>query len=73
MSETFVDQPTNPIPPPDTWHELSYNQLLDAKTQLMNKLYLARGKPLYLKPLNTALERIEAFIAAKLQDPRGLG
>ena len=73
MSETFVDQPTNPIAPPETWHELSYNQLLDTKTQLLNKVYLARGNPMYLKPLNTALARLEELIAAKLQDPRGLG
>lgn len=72
MSETFVDVPKNPMPTPDTWHTLSYNHLLETKTQLMEKIYLARGKPLYLRPLNSALERLDALISAKLNDPRGL-
>jgi hypothetical protein len=72
MSETFVDVPQNPMPEPSTWHTLSYNHLLETKTQLMEKIYLARGKPMYLKPLNASLARLDALISAKLNDPRGL-
>lgn len=72
MSETFVDQPTVQIAPADTWHTLTYNQLLETKSQLMNKIYLARGKPMFLKPLNAALERLDALLTEKLNDPRGL-
>lgn len=72
MSETFVDVPKNAMALPAVWPSLSYNQLLETKTQLMEKIYLARGKPLYLKPLNEALARLDALIDAKLNDPRGL-
>ena len=72
MSETFVDQQQTPMALPDTWHTLSYNHLLETKTLLMNKIWLARGKPAYLKPLNAALERLDALIVQKLHDPRGL-
>jgi hypothetical protein len=72
MSETFVDVPQTPMASPDTWHTLSYNHLLETKTQLMSKIWLARGKPMYLKPLNVALERLDALIVQKLNDPRGL-
>lgn len=72
MSETFVDVQQDPMAPPDTWPTLSYNRLLETKTQLMNKIYLARGKPMYLRPLNAALERLDALIVQKLNDPRGL-
>jgi hypothetical protein len=72
MSETFVDQYQNQMAAPDTWHTLSYNNMLETKTQLMQKIWLARGKPMYLKPLNEALLRLDALIAQKLNDPRGL-
>lgn len=72
MLETFVDVPKNPMALPETWGSLSYNQLLETKTQMMEKIYLARGKPMYLKPLNEALARLDALIEARLNDPRGL-
>jgi hypothetical protein len=72
MSETFVDQPSAQLAQADTWHKLSYNQMLDVKNQLLSKVFMARGNQAYLKPLNTALQRIEVMLAAKLNDPRGL-
>jgi hypothetical protein len=72
MSETFVDSPSTPMATPDTWPSLSYNQMLETKSQLMSKIWLARGKPMYLTPLNAALARLDALIEAKLNDPRGL-
>lgn len=72
MSELFVDQPQNVIAAPDTWYALSYNHLLETKIQIMDKIYLARGKPVYLKPLHAAVARLDELIALKLSDPRGL-
>ena len=71
-TETFVDEPSNPLPPAGTWHTLNYSQLLDAKTKLMDKIYLARGNTKYLTPLNAALARLDALLTSKLNDPRGL-
>lgn len=72
MSEIFVDVPKNAMALPADWPGLSYNQLLETKTQLLEKIYMARGKPLYLKPLNEALGRLDALIESRLNDPRGL-
>lgn len=71
MSETFVDQPTQVMPAPDTWGDLTLNQLLDTKNQLLDKLYLARKKPQYLPALTAAMIKLDAFIEIKLADPRG--
>jgi len=71
MSETWVDTPRNELPRPDTWSTLPLNSLLDVKNQLLDKIYLARGKPMYLKPLNEAMARLDHIIQIKLNDPRG--
>lgn len=73
MSETFVDVPKNAIPAPETWEALSYNQMLEVKTMIMDKMHLARGNQLYLKPLSLALARLDDLLTKKLNDPRGLG
>jgi hypothetical protein len=69
MSETFVDQPTVDMAPAHLWGELSLNQLIETKTQIMNKLYMAGGKPAYVKPLQAALNRLEELISSKLANP----
>jgi hypothetical protein len=71
MSETWVDVPRVEIPPPATWSGLTLNQLLDVKNQLLDKIYMARGKQAYLKPLNMAMQKLEVLIAQKMNDPRG--
>lgn len=68
----WVDQQETPMVPADKWPGLSYNQMLDTKNQLLNKLSMARGNPAYTKPIGEALKRIEVLLAAKLNDPRGL-
>lgn len=70
--EMWVDAPQVQMALPAVWPELSYNQLLETKNQLLEKIWLAQGKPTYLKPLNEALVRLDALISAKLNDPRGL-
>jgi hypothetical protein len=71
MSETWVDVPRVEMAPPNTWHTLPLNALLDVKNQLLDKMHMARGKPMYLKPLNEAMARLDVLIAQKLLDPRG--
>jgi hypothetical protein len=71
MSETWVDTPRVEMVPPNLWHTLTMTGLLEVKNQLMDKIYIARGKPLYLKPLNDALARLELLISVKLNDPSG--
>jgi hypothetical protein len=65
MSESWVDVPKNEIPHPSTWNTLSTNALLDVKNQLLNKLAMARGKPMYLTALNNSLAQLDAIISAK--------
>lgn len=71
MSEYWVDQPKVEMARPDTWHTLSMNQLLEVKQQLLDKMYMAQGKALYVKPLQMAMQRLEVLIHQKMNDPRG--
>jgi hypothetical protein len=71
MSEYWVDVPKVEMAPPNTWHTLSLNQLLEVKNQLLDKIYMSKGKAMYLKPLNEALQRLEVLLAQKMNDPRG--
>lgn len=71
MSEYWVDQPRVEIPPPQTWQNMSLNQLMEVKNQLLDKIYMAKGKPLYLQPLHAAMQKLEVLIAQKMNDPRG--
>jgi hypothetical protein len=71
MSETFVDQNTVEMPLPATWGTLNLSQLLEVKTKLLDKIYKARGKQEYLKPLNRALAHLDLLITQKFNDPRG--
>lgn len=72
MSEYWVDQPRVEIPPPNQWPNMSMNQLMDVKALLLDKIYMAKGKPLYLQPLQAAMQRLEVLIAQKMNDPRGV-
>lgn len=65
MTQFWVDAPTVEIPPPDTWASLSLDQLLDAKSKLINRLYMARGKPAYTVPISKAIARLDGLIASK--------
>lgn len=71
MSEYWVDAPKAEIPPPDSWPSMNMSQLLEVKNMLLDKIYMARGKPMYLNPLNAALQKVEVLLAHKMNDPRG--
>jgi hypothetical protein len=71
MSETFVDKNTVEMALPSTWPQLNLSQLLETKNKMLDKIYMAKGKPMYLKPLNEALGRLDLLISQKMNDPRG--
>ena len=71
MSENWVDVPRVEIAAPSTWQNMTLNQLLDVKQQLLDKIFMAKGKQMYLTPLNTAMQHLEVLIAQKMNDPRG--
>ena len=71
MSDYWVDAPRNEIPPPALWPNMSMNQPLEVKNLLLDKMHMARGKPLYVQPLQAALQRVEVLLAQKANDPRG--
>ena len=73
MAETWVDVPTVQIAAPETWNTLSLNHLIETKNLILDKIYMAKGNQAYLKPLNSALQRLDTLIAQKLNDPNGLG
>ncbi len=71
MSDYWVDAPRVEIPPASAWSGMTFTQLLEVKTQLLDKIYMARGKPAYLQPLNKALAQLEVLLSQKMSDPRG--
>lgn len=65
--EYFVDVPQQtPIHPADMWPALSLNQLLETKTQLMDKAYQFHNNPPMVKALNEGLKKLEALISERL-------
>lgn len=71
MNSYWVDESKKQMHQPSTWHTLNLDQLIETKTLLLNKMQLVRGKPEYLKPLNTALARLEGLIREKTLNPHG--
>ena len=63
-TERFVDQAEKPIPPQDTWDELTVNQLIDVKTQLENKLWHFQKVPQIALVLRRSLDHITKLIAS---------
>jgi hypothetical protein len=69
MSEVFVDAQPENVVPANKWHELSINQLFAQRSYLLDKYDAFRGKPAYQKPLAQALDRLEALITQRQQQP----
>jgi hypothetical protein len=63
--ERFVDEDENPIPPKNTWDELSVNELIDVKTQLEDKLWTFGRQPMMGSVLAQALKEVNAMIASR--------
>lgn len=69
LSERFVDEDQNPLPTPDSWIELSINQLIDIRAKLQQKLFIAGRNPLISKFLTDSIQRVEIIIDSKLMMP----
>lgn len=67
MTSGWVDEQRVEMPPQNTWGTLSFNQLVDVKNLLLDKIYLAQGRPMYLIPLQKALNQLDALIAVKMK------
>lgn len=67
-SEYFVDQPIKPIPPADTWENMSVNQLLEVQSVLTSRAWDFRNNQPVLKGIQSGLSKLEALITARLND-----
>lgn len=64
--EYFVDTPVeNPIPPKNTWPDLTTGQLIDVKSQLEDKLWTFGNNPTIAKPLREGVSLLEALISSR--------
>jgi hypothetical protein len=66
--ETFVDTATKPIPPADTWHTMSVNQLLEVQIHLQSRAWEFRNNPPIVAALNLSVARLEGLMAQKLRE-----
>lgn len=64
--EYFVDAPTLPVAPADTWETLSVNQLIDVKNTLTSRYYAFQNQPAIAKTLSASLGKLDALIARRL-------
>ena len=63
--EYFVDEGTKPIPPAETWDNLSVNQLIDVQNQLYEKMFAFRQNPVIQARLSEGLQKVQALIALR--------
>ncbi len=66
--EVFADVPTKAIPPADTWHTLSANQLVEIQVTLQTKAWELRSSPAIAQALSTSIQRLQALVSQKLTD-----
>lgn len=62
--ERFVDEAEKPIPPKDTWGQLSPNEMIDVKNQLEEKLWAFGNNPAIAKVLREGVDQLTALISA---------
>ena len=63
--ERFVDEAEKPIPPQNTWEELTTNQLIDVQLQLEDKLWSFSKNQVIAKTLQDGLTKLRALIASR--------
>lgn len=63
--ERFVDEAEHPLPPKNTWEELSTNELIDVKLQLETKLWTFSKNPVIASVLQQGIKEITALIASR--------
>lgn len=64
-TERFVDEAEKPIPPRNTWDELTTNQLIDLQIQLEDKAWAFAKNPAMFNVLNQAVISLRALIASR--------
>ena len=62
-NERFVDETEKPIPPKNTWDELSLNEMIDVKNQLEEKLFAFGKNPTIAKALRQGVDHITMLIS----------
>lgn len=66
-TERFVDEDPNPIPPRYTWDQLGFQQLMEIRVVLENRLYDAqKNKPL-AKVLADGVQYITSLIDERVR------
>jgi hypothetical protein len=63
--ERFVDEAEKPIPPQNTWDELTTNQLIDVQHQLEEAEWAFARNPVISRTVKEGLVRIRALIASR--------
>jgi len=64
--EYFADEPVEtPIPPKNTWGDLTTGQLIDVKSQLEEKLWAFGSNPVISRPLREGVNLLEALISSR--------
>ena len=63
--ERFVDEAEKPMPPADTWDDLSTNDLIDVKLRLSNNLQFAKKHPQMMTVINQGIARITRIISQR--------
>ena len=66
VTERFVDEAQTVIAPQSSWHELTYSQLLDTKTQIMNKAWSFKNHPAISKVLNASIVTLDKLLAERI-------
>lgn len=62
--ERFADEAEKPIPPKNTWGELSVNEMIDVKNQLEEKLFSFGSNPPIAKALRQGIDQLTAMISS---------
>lgn len=64
--EYFADEPVQtPIPPKNTWPDLTTSQLIDVKNQLEEKLWAFGNNSVIAKPLREGISQLEQMISSR--------
>ncbi len=63
--ERFADETETPIPPRNTWDELTTSQLIDLKAQLQDKLWAFGNNPTIAKVLQSGVQHLETMISLR--------
>jgi hypothetical protein len=62
----FVDEERVSIPHPETWGDMSFDQLLDVRSKLYAKFDASKRVEAYRKPIQRAIDRVQSMIEAKV-------